>query len=145
MLATDYDKTKLKHLPEIIIRTIHHDDQRYETCGDWFYDNTGAMVICISETSTKYEFLVAVHELVEAFLCDFKGIKEKDVTEFDHEFEEMRGNYPHLVGDDEPGDNEKAPYYHEHKMASRVEHWLADSCGVDWSDYEKTINALEQF
>jgi hypothetical protein len=54
----------------------------------------------------------------------------------------MREKYPDLVGNDEPGDHEDAPYYHEHAMATRVEKWLADSIGVNWSDYEYTVNSL---
>lgn len=144
MLATDYDKTKLEHLPKISIEVIPHNDQRYETCGDWIYGSEG-LKIRISETNPKYEFLVAVHELIEALLCNFKDIKEQDVTDFDMDFERMRDHSPRIVGDDEPGDNENAPYHHEHQMASRVERWIGDSIGIDWNEYEKIINNLRKF
>lgn len=143
MLATDYDKSTLPHLPKITIETIPHSDQRYNTCGDWYYNESGELVIKISETSTKYEFLVAVHELIEALLCNFKGIKEEDVTKFDEKFEKMRSEYPDIIGDREPGNEEAAPYEHEHRMSSQVEKWLAVSCGIDWDQYEKTLNTLD--
>ncbi len=145
MLATDYDRSKLEHLPTIIIKTIPHDQQRYESVGDWRYMDDGGLLITVSETNAKYEFLVAVHELIEAMLCNFKGIKEEDVTDFDLNFESMREDYPVIVGDKEPGDEDAAPYTHEHKMASQVENWLARSFGVDWAEYEKTLNGLEKF
>lgn len=142
MLATDYDRSTHSHLPKITIEVIHHDKQRYETCGDWYYNEAGELVIKVSETTTKYEFLVAIHELIEAVLCDFKGIKEEDVTAFDKQFEDMRIEYPDIVGDKEPGNEDNAPYFHEHAMASRVENWLVTSIGVDPVQYEKTINDL---
>ena len=145
MLATDYDKSPREHIPKIIIEAVPHDNQRYETCGDWYYNANGELIIKVSETNAKYEFLVALHELTESMLCGFKGIQEQDVTNFDLKFEEMRSSYPEIVGDREPGDEDAAPYQHEHRMASRIEHWIADSFGVDWNEYEKTINSLKQF
>lgn len=144
MLKTDYDNSERKHLPKIVIEVIPHNDQRYETCGDWYYNVAGELVIKVSETNLKYEFLVVLHELIEVVLCECKGISEKLVTDFDLNFEKMRSEYPEIVGDREPGDDDSAPYFHEHAMASRVEHWIADSTGVDWSEYEKVINSLEQ-
>ncbi len=150
MLATDYDKTELKHLPKIVIEAIPHDSQRYETCGDWFYDDSGTLHIKVSETTPKYEFLVALHELVEAMLCNFKGVKEQDVTNFDVKFEEMRESYPNIVGDKEPGEEDAAPYVHEHRIASRIERFIArDMLGAnpdeEWRRYEETINKLSKF
>lgn len=144
MLAEDYKTENLVHLPDIHIKTIPHNDQRYETCGDWWYNEDGSITITVSQTNSKYEFLIAVHEMVEVVLCGLKQVNEKDVTSFDLEFEKMRVEYPKLVADAEPGDNDAAPYFHEHAMASRIEHWLADSIGVDWSSYEKEINSLEK-
>ncbi len=144
MLATDYNQSHLKHLPKIVIRTVPHNEQKYETCGNWFYNEAGELVIEVSETNTMYEFLIAVHELVEAMLCNFKGISEESVTDFDKSFEHMRNLFPIIVGDKEPGDEDAAPYLHEHRMASRIENWLADSAGVDKEDYNNTINSLSQ-
>ena len=144
MLATDYDKSHLPHLPRIIIEAIPHNDHRYETCGDWFYNEKGELVIRVSQTNIKHEFLIALHEVVEAMLCNFKGIDEQKVTDFDLKFEKMRSEYPDIVGDKEPGDEDAAPYMHEHAMATRMEQWLASSIGVDWNEYEKQINSLTQ-
>lgn len=144
MLATDYDKSHLPHLPRIVIEAIPHNDQRYETCGDWFYNDQGELVIRVSQTNIKQELLIALHELVEAMLCNFKGISESVVTDFDLKFESMRTAFPSIVGDREPGDDDTAPYFHEHAMASRIEKWLAESMGVDWNKYEEEINSLSK-
>lgn len=150
MLATDYDKSKLEHLPKIIIEVVDHNDQKYETVGNYFGNSDGSWTIQVSRTNIKYEFLVAVHELIEKVLCHCKGISDDDITSFDEVFEEMRRDYPTIVGEKEPGDEDAAPYLHEHKMASRVERWLADSfLGAnpqeEWGKYEKTITSLKQF
>lgn len=142
MFQTDYDRNRMPHLPRIVIETVPHDEQRYETCGDWYYENDGSLVIKVSQTNSKYELLIALHELVESVLCGLKGINEIDVTNFDVEFENMRRLYPSMVADSEPGDNEAAPYFHEHQMANRLENWLADSTLEDKNDYVDTINNL---
>jgi hypothetical protein len=121
----------------INIRGIAHRKQRYPTCGDWF--GKKHLVVLVSKMANPdYMFLVALHEVVEAWLCIRRGIKERDVTRFDMEYEAMRDD-----GDvSEPGNSKAAPYYEEHRFASRIEKLMARELGVDWDDYEETINAL---
>lgn len=146
MLATDYDKATLQHLPKITIEVIDHDSQKYETVGNYFENPDGSWTIQVSKTNLKYEFYVAVHELVEKVLCHCKGIKDEDITKFDEEFELMRDQYPKIVGDKEPGDEDAAPYQHQHRMATQVEKWLVtSSCEEGWEKYESTINSLRRF
>jgi len=121
------------------IKIIPHSKQRYPTCGDWFYDANSNLQIRVSEMSDgRYEQLVALHELVEAELCDQDGVDEADVTAFDVAFEKRRvaGN------DDEPGDDPNAPYYKQHQMATAMEKLMAVTLGVNWQEYEKEINSL---
>jgi len=84
------------------------------------------------------EFLVALHELVEAYLCQKAGIPDEVVTAFDKAFEAKRqpGNT------DEPGDDPEAPYRHEHRIATIVEMIVADAANVDWHKHEANVNAL---
>lgn len=121
------------------IKVIPHSKQRYETCGDWFYDEAGKLQIRVSELlDGRYEQLIAIHELIEATLCDEGGITQDDVDRFDVEFEKNR------TKDDvrEPGDDPRAPYYRQHQIATHIEQWVASEIGVDWQQYEKEINAL---
>ncbi|VVB61608.1 Uncharacterised protein [uncultured archaeon] len=121
------------------INIIPHSRQRYETCGDWIFDDFGDLHIRISDTgNTDYEFLVGIHEQIEAYLCNKRRIKEKDITRFDIQFEKNReeGNT------DEPGDHILAPYRKEHQFATKIERELAKELDIDWNEYSKTIDEL---
>ena len=131
-------KLELPMIP-IDIRAILHEDQRYETVGDWFIKQ-GRMQIRVSLLGdSRYELLVAVHELVEAMLCRHRGITVAQVDAFDIVYEETRA-----PGDDsEPGDDPQAPYYREHQFATQVEKLLALELGVDWKAYEEAVLNLD--
>lgn len=124
----------------IDIQSIPHGNQRYETVGDyWEEEMLGGKVIRhirVSDMGNEdYEFLVALHEMVESFLCKKRGISEESITEFDMEFEKNRpeGNT------DEPGNDQNAPYKKEHQFATRVEKMMAEELGVDWNEYDNAV------
>lgn len=122
----------------IIIETIPHKRQRYETCGDWYF-RKGVLHIKVSKMSDwRREMLVAVHELVEVLLCKDRGITTAEVDAFDKAFEKARapGN------EDEPGDDPKALYRKEHFFATNIERLLSAELRVDWAKYDKEINGL---
>lgn len=126
-------------MKEINIKIIPHSHQRYDTCGDWWFDEKNDLFIRVSESGNwKYNVLVALHEAHEALLCKDRGIDERAITQFDIEFEDSRikGN------DDEPGDDPKAPYKKEHFFATNLERMFAAELGVDWNEYDKEINNL---
>lgn len=123
----------------ITIETIAHNQQRYSTVGDWFFDEAGNLTIRVSQLSDwKREALVAVHELVEVLLCKEAGVSQAIVDKFDREFEEHR--HPDNV--DEPGDDPAAPYVKQHCIATGVERLLAAQLGVNWKEYEQELEAL---
>ena len=115
----------------IEIKTIPHNEQRFSTTGDYFRDG-GRLRFRISELGNrKYEFLVAVHEVVERILCEARGITDREIDRFD------------MASDaNEPGDDPSAPYHQEHVFASRIERMLARELHVDWDDYESAIEQL---
>lgn len=122
------------------IRSIPHNEQRYETVGDWVGNITRNANISISEMGDVYkEFLVALHEQIEFILCLKHGIKEEDVTQFDLEYELNRSSND-LTS--EPGDDPKAPYNKEHIFATMIERMVCNELGIVWEDYEKTIYSL---
>ena len=130
---------KIKNGFRAEIMTIPHNKQRYPTAGDWMFSKKGNLLIQISHMQNwKYEFLVGLHELIESVLCKDRGINQKEVDEFDIEFEKNRkeGNQ------DEPGDDFKAPYHNEHQVATFIEKMMADELGVSWKEYDKTVNEL---
>jgi len=122
----------------IIIETIPHKRQRYDTIGDWYTDkHDGTVRIKISGelNNWKYVLLVAVHELVEAFLCMSDGVAEEHVDKFDKSFVEKNH---------EPGDDPKAPYKKQHCIATGFERILAACLGVDWLTYEDKLDSVSQ-
>jgi hypothetical protein len=124
----------------IRIESIPHDKQRYETIGDWYRDQSGNLQIKVSETGNNdYNFLVAIHELVEVWLCEKRGIELSVVDGFDQAYEINRQK-----GDDsEPGDSPKAPYKNEHCIATGIERIMCAALGIDWRDYEDALTSTE--
>ncbi|HJZ14914.1 MAG TPA: hypothetical protein VJ251_05615 [Stellaceae bacterium] len=65
----------------------------------------------------RYEFLIGMHEVMEAYLAIYAGVSPDAVDRFDKAYEAKR-----KPGDDsEPGDDPRAPYHREHVFASKVE------------------------
>lgn len=122
----------------IDVKIIPHNEHRYPTVGDWWFKNGVLYVRCSRLSNWRYEACIIVHELVEWFICMHDGVKEKDVDAFDIAFEKARkpGN------NDEPGDDNKAPYRKQHCIATGVERILAALLGVSWNDYADEIEAL---
>lgn len=131
---------------KIMIETIPHDNQRYETVGDWVFlappyvaEGDLGISITVSELGDwRYNALIAVHELVEVLLCKQRGITQEAVDAFDKNFELNRpeGN------EDEPGDAPDAPYRKEHFFATNIEALLSAELGVNWQEYEAKVNSL---
>lgn len=128
----------MRHLPSIFFTVIPHHKQRYNTSGDYFATQKDLIDFRVSESTPEYEFLILIHELVEWFLIRRKGIPIAAIDKFDMDFEDARDQWDER----EPGDDRKAPYYHEHQTASAIERTLAVFLGVDWHEYEAYINAM---
>lgn len=103
---------------------------RYVTTGDW--EIIGDLVsITVADYGMRDEsaFLVALHELVESFLCNKAGIKEESVSQFDIE-------NPSL---EEPGDSTLAPYHKQHMIATEVERIVCNAMGIDWDEHNNWV------
>ena len=122
----------------VVIESIEHEQQRYETCGDWQFAEDGTLHVKVSHTTNDFDFLIGIHEAIEAWLCRKRGVRDEDVTAFDLAFEATR----RPDDETEPGDHPDAPYRREHRFATAIEHRLAIELGVDWTVYEARINAL---
>lgn len=117
------------------IEVVPHAMQRYDTCGDYVYDEeSGTLEIRVSRTEDWREAMtVAVHELVEALLVIQDGVPVELIDSFDQHFE----------GDeDEPGEHAHSPYYDQHVTATVVERLMAHAFGLHWPCYEDHIYAL---
>lgn len=113
---------------DISIRTA--ETLRYATAGDWVLDEEGGIALVIkTQPDPRYEILIAVHELIEAVLCEHRGITTKMVDDFDM-------SNPTF---DEPGEHPDCPYRKEHKTAEIIERILAQALDVDFNDYIEAI------
>lgn len=104
--------------PRIIIEALPQDQMRYDTTGDWFFDQEGNLVIQVVGSDPFDDdsaFLVALHELIEVKLCHKAGITQGAVDTFDFAF----------TGKGEPGDDPAAPYRNQHRQAMILEHLMA--------------------
>lgn len=122
----------------IHIEVIPHQDHRYDTVGDWWFDTEGNLQIRVSQLGDwRFESLIAFHELAEVLQCKHKGITTEQVDRFD------MGWKPH-AGIEEPGDDPKAPYHDQHHTASNFELMLSFLLGVEWEKYADAIDALPE-
>ena len=129
----------IKGVSMIYIGIIPHSEHRYKTVGDYWYPQSYRMELRVSDMQNEdYEFLVMIHELVEAHLCRKRGIEEPVIKAFDEAFEARReeGNT------DEPGFDPNAPYFKEHTFATFIEAQIAEELGIDWEEYSNVVNSL---
>lgn len=128
--------------PRVIIsvQVIPHKRQAYETVGDYATVDS-CLTVKVSDMGNRdYEFLVAIHEIVEAYLCRKRWITDEEITAFDIEFEAKR-----TLGDlSEPGDDPAAPYHIQHGYATAVERMLCAALGVSWQEYEQAVQGLSK-
>jgi len=116
--------------------------QEYDTVGNYRRDLDGGVEVLEIRVSRmrdrRYEFLVALHELIEAFLCQWRGVPFAQITRFDIEYEARRatGDCP------EPGASARAPYRREHRFAEKIERAVARELKVDWDKYDRAVARL---
>lgn len=126
----------------INIKTIPHREQRYPTTGDYWRDADGIEQVRISDVgNADYEFLVALHEFIEWYIAEKRGIAEEGISAFDVQFEEEIKNGLHAPHA-EPGLDSRAPYRREHVFATEIEKRVAEELGIDWETYCKDLEEL---
>jgi hypothetical protein len=85
----------------------------------------------------RHEFLIGMHEAIEAYLAIHAGVSPEAVDRFDRAYEAKR-----KPGDtSEPGDDPRAPYHREHVFASKIERSLAKQLGASWRAYEREVSS----
>src|SRR3954469_25221246 len=73
---------------KINVQTIHHDEHRYPTSGDYWEDEDGTLQVRVSEVGgRRYEFFAALHDAIDFELSRLRGIAEPVITAFDVQFE----------------------------------------------------------
>jgi hypothetical protein len=125
----------------IVIKTIPHKEQKYDTAGDYYWQDNEIAVRISRMDNRNYEFAIALHELLEIHLCLRDRIPLEWSTNFDLVFEKERAEGKHK-DTNEPGDDPRCPYFKQHQMASRLEKYVIRILGEKWVDYDKATVAL---
>lgn len=125
----------MKHLGKIVITPIKHKFQNYDTAGDYGKNNSGWWMRISEMEKWQYEALVTLHELVEMILTTNDGVKWKDIDKFDKDGEGK--------GHPDPGTLKSAPYYRQHKVATRIEKIVCKELGLSWEEYDNSFNKLK--
>jgi hypothetical protein len=115
---------------------------RADQAGDWYFDTHGIITAVSAKLEDpRSELCVALHELIEAWLCREKGITDEEVTMFDYMFERERAEGKHGLTD-EAGDDHRAPYHVQHRLATTLEIIAAAILGLPWEKHEANVNKL---
>jgi len=107
---------------------------RNEQAGDWHYWPTGCHALVDNSLTADSQLAVAVHELVEAYLCKKAGITDEAVCAFDKKYEAERKKGKHGEND-EPGDDPRSPYREQHMAATHVERAVCAAIGLNWKEH----------
>jgi len=130
----------VRRITSIHIAIIPHAKQRYPTVGDWQYegprDATHLMVKVSAMPDQRMEQAIAIHELVEALLCNHAGITQEEVDAWD------------IVGPgaalDDPGDDVDSPYHAQHVAATEFEERFVEAVGLTWDEHDNAINSIPE-
>ncbi len=121
-------------MKKIVMEIIPHNEQRYDTVGDYWEDENGDWQFKISDMNDNvYELAVFVHELLEKILCKHAGITDQEIDTFD-----MAYSGP----EEEPGADLAAPYYEQHRKATILERLWIELTGKDWDSYDHCVMDL---
>ena len=112
---------------EMEIRLIDQDQARYDTWGDYFVENDKLIFQIVRSKVDIYTKLTLIHEMIECFLLEHKGITPTDVDNFDLEWKNP--DY------EEPGDDPLCPYKYEHHAADEALKIMCDNLGISFNDY----------
>lgn len=105
---------------------------RNRDVGDWYVTPNDTLIVLAAETgSWRYNYLLLIHEAVEAWLCRRHCVTEDAVNEWDGAYD-----------GDSPGDDPHAPYHAEHVWATRVERIASWLLLVSWTRYEDRVDEL---
>lgn len=120
---------------DIHIKIIPESEQRKEVNGcDWFWDEQENLQVRVSPLSDwRREFLLGIHEAVEAVMCKHNGVTQKQVDEFDIEYDKTHSF------DLNAGDDPAAPYRREHCFATAIERILCAELDVNWLEYDTEL------
>lgn len=135
---------------KIDIQIIPHNEQRYETVGDWWLDEDGILQVRASGlSSSRYSALIVIHEIVEVLIESVKRsgaiqvppalVEQTDMFDKRYEYTRSPDNE-----EGEPGGEPDCPVYQGHMAASAIERIAAMILGVNYNEYADEIASMSQ-
>lgn len=122
----------------IILSSIPKKLLRCNQAGDWEYTKDIILVSVDDNLPNDSQLAVAIHELIEAWNCRRDGVTDKQVCDFDHQYEKERAEGKHSETD-EPGDDPHSPYRVQHQDATHVERAVCSAIGLGWREHNAVI------
>lgn len=120
---------------KIIIEVVKQEEQRYKTLGDWQFSGEDDRDLSIRVSDTGYiwyNYLLIIHELIEAIICQLTGVKQEVVDKWDIDHPDA----------DEPGDLPGCPYKSAHKYAEYIEFSLCTMLEIKWYYYMQRLEEM---
>lgn len=125
---------------KIEMEVIPHQEQRYDTLGDYWVTEDGTWHFRVSDLGDwRYNFSVLLHEFIEVALLTHKGVTEPEVLAFDLSVPE---DSPYA---NDPGFDPKSPYHAEHVYADCMERLIAPHLGMSFTDPWKAAENLPKW
>lgn len=143
----------LEYLLSASFAVIPITQMRYVDVGDWIVHDDHTLSIIVADTgSRRYNFLIGLHELIEAKLCVRHGIEQSIVDEWDMKYDALRTRriadwvgmgerveVAQRVWPESPGDCPLAPYHREHTFATKIEWLFSLPLLVSWDAYDGLV------
>ena len=109
----------------IRIKTVKPGTLPYNRVGDWHWEGERLHIWVQDMKDERHEWLIALHEIVEAYLCKVSQVSEESIDEYD------KANEGKWIP--------AGPGYREHLTATGIESILASITGVNWDKYEEEV------
>ena len=116
------------HIKLVPLSTIRNND-----VGDYFWEGDSLFINVVDLPEYSHSMLIAIHELIEAFMTDYQGIKEEDINKFDALYDAERVGGLHA--DEEPGFDNRACYRDAHTLCTAIEMMICAFLKISWKDY----------
>ena len=114
---------------EILIEFVPKELIRNNDVGDYFKQNNTLVIRALKMNNLDYSYMIGLHELLEAWRSERRGISELAIDKFDSEHSELES----------PGDHPEAPYKEDHRFSENIERLICFDFGINWFDYEQAI------
>lgn len=110
---------------------------RYNTFGDYFIKKDRLVFQIVDHKKDIYTKLTLLHEMIEYFMLEYKGIPIDAIDEFDIAFEK---DPDRVAKYGEPGADPSAPYRHEHSVAEISCQFICEQLGIDYEQYNNCLD-----